>query len=165
MRIPAGAEVGTDDGTILCGLERGVLEHIGAWPPTGEGLQLEHAKRAVPTIETFEVARIRTDVTNGTHMLAKVIAAFIVIAAQGNGDLFLVHQVNTSNDQRCSGDQPTRDPQTQDHQHTEGTNNAEWLLLDFVDVVVHIFNKEKRYYYALEELWADGARKSYENVA
>lgn len=49
--------------------------------------------------------------------------------------------------------------------HTEGTNNAEWLLLDFVDVVVHIFNKEKRYYYALEELWADGARKSYENVA
>ena len=49
--------------------------------------------------------------------------------------------------------------------HIEGTNNAEWLLLDFVDVVVHIFNKEKRYYYALEELWADGARKSYENVA
>jgi len=49
--------------------------------------------------------------------------------------------------------------------HTEGANNAEWLLLDFVDVVVHIFNKEKRYYYALEELWADGARKSYENVA
>lgn len=49
--------------------------------------------------------------------------------------------------------------------HTEGINNAEWMLLDFVDVVVHIFNKEKRSFYALEELWADGARRSYENVA
>lgn len=49
--------------------------------------------------------------------------------------------------------------------HTEGISNGEWLLLDFVDVVVHIFNKEKRAFYALEDLWADGSRKSYENVA
>lgn len=49
--------------------------------------------------------------------------------------------------------------------HTEGISNAEWLLLDYVDVVVHIFSKEKRAFYALEDLWADGARKFYENVA
>ena len=49
--------------------------------------------------------------------------------------------------------------------HTEGANNAEWVLLDYVNVVVHIFHRDKRSYYALEELWADGARKSYENVA
>ena len=49
--------------------------------------------------------------------------------------------------------------------HTEGANNSEWVLLDFVDVVVHIFHRDKRGYYALEELWADGARTSYENVA
>lgn len=49
--------------------------------------------------------------------------------------------------------------------HTEGERNAEWVLLDFVDVVVHIFHREKRGYYALEDLWGDAARTQYENVA
>jgi ribosome-associated protein len=49
--------------------------------------------------------------------------------------------------------------------HTEGERNAEWILMDFVDVVVHIFHREKRPYYALEELWGDAARMTYENVA
>lgn len=49
--------------------------------------------------------------------------------------------------------------------HTEGANNAEWVLLDFVDVVVHIFHRDKRSYYALEDLWADGASRRYDNVA
>tara|TARA_B100001245_G_scaffold233692_2_gene217897 strand:- start:739 stop:1155 length:417 start_codon:yes stop_codon:yes gene_type:complete len=38
----------------------------------------------------------------------------------------------------------------------EGENNKEWLLLDFVNVVAHIFNMEKRYHYNLENLWGDG---------
>lgn len=37
----------------------------------------------------------------------------------------------------------------------EGFENKEWILIDYVDVVAHIFNKEKRVFYALEELWAD----------
>lgn len=37
----------------------------------------------------------------------------------------------------------------------EGFENAEWVLLDYVDVVVHIFQHENRRYYKLEELWAD----------
>lgn len=49
--------------------------------------------------------------------------------------------------------------------HTEGERNAEWVLLDFVDVVVHIFHRDKRAFYALENLWGDAARKVYENVA
>lgn len=38
----------------------------------------------------------------------------------------------------------------------EGYNNAEWILMDYFDVVVHIFLKDKREHYRLEELWADG---------
>ncbi len=38
---------------------------------------------------------------------------------------------------------------------SEGRTNKEWILLDYVDVVVHIFLKEKREFYALEELWGD----------
>lgn len=49
--------------------------------------------------------------------------------------------------------------------HMEGERNAEWVLMDFVDVVVHVFHRDKRGYYALEDLWGDAARTRYENVA
>ncbi|MBL7951251.1 MAG: ribosome silencing factor [Flavobacteriales bacterium] len=49
--------------------------------------------------------------------------------------------------------------------HTEGTSNSEWVLMDFVDVVVHIFHRDKRAYYALEDLWGDASSRRYENVA
>lgn len=39
--------------------------------------------------------------------------------------------------------------------HTEGKHNKEWLLLDYVTVVAHIFQQEKRKFYALEKLWGD----------
>jgi ribosome-associated protein len=38
----------------------------------------------------------------------------------------------------------------------EGYMNAEWVLMDYFDVVVHIFQKEKRAFYRLDELWSDG---------
>ena len=37
----------------------------------------------------------------------------------------------------------------------EGTENAEWILIDYVDVIVHIFQKTKREFYDLENLWGD----------
>lgn len=49
--------------------------------------------------------------------------------------------------------------------HVEGARNAEWILMDYVNVVVHIFHKNKRAFYELEELWADAARRTYPNVA
>lgn len=39
--------------------------------------------------------------------------------------------------------------------HIEGAGNSKWILMDYVNVVVHIFDLETRPYYALEELWAD----------
>ncbi len=40
--------------------------------------------------------------------------------------------------------------------HTEGKNNKEWMLLDYINVVAHIFKKDRRHFYALEKLWGDG---------
>ena len=42
--------------------------------------------------------------------------------------------------------------------HLEGRDNTEWILIDFVDVVVHIFLQSARSFYQLEELWADAER-------
>jgi ribosome-associated protein len=39
--------------------------------------------------------------------------------------------------------------------HREGTKGGKWILLDYVDVVVHIFQKSARDFYALERLWGD----------
>jgi ribosome-associated protein len=39
--------------------------------------------------------------------------------------------------------------------HTEGKNNKEWMLLDYITVVAHVFKKDKREFYALEKLWGD----------
>ena len=39
--------------------------------------------------------------------------------------------------------------------HLEGYEKLKWVLLDYVDLVVHVFRSEERYYYNLEKLWAD----------
>ena len=39
--------------------------------------------------------------------------------------------------------------------HVEGQENAEWILIDYISVVVHVFQKHIREYYNLEALWGD----------
>lgn len=43
----------------------------------------------------------------------------------------------------------------QDPWHKEGKLNREWILLDYVDVVAHVFKKDRRQFYDLEQLWGD----------
>lgn len=47
--------------------------------------------------------------------------------------------------------------------HIEGRSNGEWCLLDFGDVVVHIFQREKREFYQLEDLWSDAVIQHYKD--
>ncbi len=47
--------------------------------------------------------------------------------------------------------------------HVEGTENAMWVLVDYISVVVHIFQREVRSYYDLEELWGDAKITLVEN--
>ena len=43
--------------------------------------------------------------------------------------------------------------------HKEGYQNSDWILLDYVDVVVHVFNLDTRKFYNLEGLWADAEKR------
>ena len=44
--------------------------------------------------------------------------------------------------------------------HMEGTDSLQWVLLDYVNLVVHIFSEEKREFYDLERLWGDAPKES-----
>lgn len=44
--------------------------------------------------------------------------------------------------------------------HMEGTDSLQWVLLDYVNLVVHIFSPEKRDFYDLERLWGDAPKES-----
>lgn len=46
----------------------------------------------------------------------------------------------------------------------EGYNNANWILLDFGDIIVHIFDRENRLFYDLERIWSDGKKVSIEDI-
>jgi ribosome-associated protein len=48
--------------------------------------------------------------------------------------------------------------------HTEGYNQAEWVLLDYVDFVVHVFSPKARSFYDLERLWKSAARLDPSNL-
>lgn len=48
--------------------------------------------------------------------------------------------------------------------HKEGLTNREWVLLDYVNIVVHIFVKDKREFYDLESLWGDAEFSYYEDT-
>ena len=76
----------------------------------------------------------------------------------------------------ASGNVPSHVSALSDHVHetikkatghnpskVEGYMNAEWILMDYFDVVVHIFQQSRRDFYRLEQLWEDGTIVEFEN--
>ncbi len=45
--------------------------------------------------------------------------------------------------------------------HVEGLQGGQWVLLDYIDLVVHIFHSTTRQFYQLEELWGDAKHRAY----
>ncbi len=48
--------------------------------------------------------------------------------------------------------------------HVEGKDTAQWIILDYGNVVVHVFQKEQRDYYQLEDFWGDGIKREIESI-
>ena len=51
-----------------------------------------------------------------------------------------------------------------DMKHMEGYREGNWILLDFGDIIIHIFDKENRLFYDLERIWKDGKEVSIEEL-
>ena len=47
----------------------------------------------------------------------------------------------------------------------DGFPASQWIVLDYLQVIVHVFHRDKREFYSLEDLWGDAPRVAWENVA
>ena len=48
--------------------------------------------------------------------------------------------------------------------HKEGLENAEWVILDYFDIVIHIFKTDKRDFFGIEDLWGDAETTAYKSA-
>lgn len=77
---------------------------------------------------------------------------FYVICSAGNSTLVKAIADNIEDKLAEAGVHPT---------HKEGYTDARWVLLDYGDVVAHVFLEEERDFYNLEQLWADAPSESF----
>lgn len=80
-------------------------------------------------------------------------------------DYFVVCSANTATQARAIADNIEEELAKEGvaFNHKEGYREGEWVLLDFGDVIAHVFMQEAREYYALERLWGDAELTTYED--
>ena len=82
------------------------------------------------------------------------------------GDYFVIATGNSSTQVRALADAAEEKAKEEGFalHHREGYNGESWILLDFGDVIVHIFDRETREFYGLEHLWEDGKKVDIANI-
>lgn len=83
-------------------------------------------------------------------------------------DYFVICTGNTNTQVSAISDSVERTVKTNLHErpwHVEGTDNSQWVLMDYISIVVHIFQPEYREYYDLESLWGDVQTTQIPNVS
>lgn len=111
----------------------------------------ELAKLAIEALEDKKAEDIKIiDISS-----ISTIADYFIIASGTN-----TSQIQTMTDNvaemLAKADHPVK--------HIEGYGNANWILMDFQDIIVHIFDKENRLFYDLERIWRDGVLIEPENL-
>lgn len=104
---------------------------------------LEMAKLAIAALEEKKAEDIRViDISE-----VSVIADYFIIAEGSNKN-----QIQAL----CDNVQEKLGRAGYPEKQVEGYGTANWILIDFVDVIVHIFDRENRLLYDLERIWRDG---------
>lgn len=74
-------------------------------------------------------------------------------------DYFIVTSGNNYNQVRAIADNVEEEllkKHSMRPERVEGYNNGEWILLDYIDYVIHVFDREQRLFYDIERIWSDG---------
>jgi ribosome-associated protein len=95
---------------------------------------------------------------------ARDIVVLDLRAVLGYTDLFVIATGNTDRQTKAIHDgihQALKDEYGLLPRRVEGATEARWILMDYLDVVVHIFTPETREYYRLEQLWGEVPSREY----
>jgi ribosome-associated protein len=95
---------------------------------------------------------VRLDLSNLNSSVADY---FVVCHAESSTQVKAIANSVEEEVFKATGQEPFR---------KEGLQHAEWILLDYVDVVVHVFKTDKRAYYGIEDLWGDAEFKYYQSA-
>ena len=111
----------------------------------------EMAKLAIEALEDKKAEEIKViDISE-----VSVIADYFIIAGGTNRSQIQALSDNVDEKLTRAG-YPSR--------QIEGYDTANWILMDFQDIIVHIFDKENRLLYDLERIWRDGKQIDPENI-
>lgn len=116
--------------------------------------------RATPdAVEAAQVAASAMADKKGEDVALLDLSGLLVVT-----DVFLVASGTSNRHVRTLADDAEMALRSLDRKpiRREGVDHGEWVLLDYGDVVIHVFDKETRAYYELERLWADAPRIDFE---
>ncbi|MDH3307648.1 MAG: ribosome silencing factor [Acidimicrobiia bacterium] len=118
---------------------------------------------SIDTVESHDVARLVADALEDKKAddialldvasLVQITDVFVIATGSSNRHVKALADAVDDHLIATLGRRPIR---------TEGITEAEWVLLDFGEVVVHVFQKETREFYDLERLWGDAPRLAWE---
>ena len=82
-------------------------------------------------------------------------------------DYFIIATGSNTNQIQAMVDAVDEALSKEEHQlkQIEGNRNSSWVLMDYGDIIVHIFSQEDRLFYNLEKIWTDGKRIEVEDLA
>jgi ribosome-associated protein len=128
-------------------------------------------KKAAATKKSAVLKPVKKAVQNESELLADIVIKGILEKKGKNivsfdlrnlkstvSDFFIICHADSPNQVTAIADsveETVRKVKGEKPWHSEGYENAEWLLIDYSNVVVHIFRTEQREFYGLEKLWAD----------
>lgn len=107
--------------------------------------RLEKARYLTSVLDSKKAFDI--DVLEVTNLTS--IADYFVIASASNSNLVNALAEEVEDKMTLKGEEPKK---------VEKDNSGEWIILDYYDVIVHIFFEETREFYSLEKLWSDAPK-------
>lgn len=110
-------------------------------------------------IEAARAAAVAIDDKNGEDILLLDLSSLLVVT-----DVFVVASGTSNRHVRTLVDEAEEALKTLGRRplRREGVDHGEWVLLDYGDVVIHVFDRPTRAYYELERLWADAPMIDFE---
>ncbi len=129
----------------------------GDRPPAGAGESSERGQALQPQELLAEIVRLAAD------KKAIEIVELDLRGVLGYTDYFLVCSGNTTRQTKAIHDgilEGLKREHGTPARRVEGASRADWILMDYLDVVVHIFTPQAREYYRLEQLWGEAPSRA-----